>query len=33
VVQANVQAVSRGYEEVFEIPAATITPPQAAEVA
>ncbi len=33
VVQANVQAVSRGYEEVFEIPAAIITPPQAAEVA
>jgi len=33
VVQANVQAVSRGYEEVFEIPAAIITPPQEAEVA
>lgn len=33
VVQANVQAVSRGYEEVFEIPAAIITPPQQEEVA
>ncbi|MEO2005139.1 MAG: 2-oxoacid:acceptor oxidoreductase family protein, partial [Candidatus Poribacteria bacterium] len=33
VVQANVQAVSRGYEEVFEIPAAIITPPQEEEVA